>query len=199
MLDNRANGYCYTYSASRGDTPTPTITCPSAAANSTATPTPQVNNVWFQMWVQTLVPGVNQLRLSPDKLGEDAPASISRPAKRSIQMESSMADSSRNSTSAPVSKPRPVHLGLENYKPLPQYCIHPKYKIIAPRWDDKEDLVNIRYATPVNATLMKMMGFNMKIYMDTIIFDQMVVDYYNNKDGFTSPAALKYQIRNSTN
>ena len=192
VFDTRANGYCYGYSPSRGDVPTPTMQCPSATANSTATATPtiEINNVWFQMWIQTLVPGVSSLRVSPDKLEDDHAIKVVR---RSVPTVVSKNLKKSNTTMATRHKKAP----RGNYIPLPQYCLKANYTIRAPKWNDDKDLQNIRYATYVNATLMEMMGFDMQIYEDTMTFDQMVVDYYNNMPGFTSPAALKNRAYNN--
>ena len=203
VFDTRAHGYCYTYTPSRGDTPTPTIQCPSATANSTATATPtnSLNKTWLQMWIQTLVPGVNNLRIGSDRLEEDTAL---RAFRRSLPNVEKLGNNSNRTVkhSKPIPLARKSRYGnpdnFVNYHPLPQYCPNANYTIVAPKWDDRKDLRNIRYATVVNASLMQKMGFNMEVYKDTIIFDQLVVDYYNNLPGFISPAALKYVAYNST-
>ena len=208
ISDIRANGFCYSYSRSAGDNPAPKITCPGAAPTPTVaitvsgtqtitievpgpTPTSQVNDVWLQMWTQTLILGVNRFRVDPTKL--DTSAAM---AKRISIGASFKAEENTTAIVKPHHKVIKAELigsitaPNSKYVPLPQYFFNPDFKVAAPLQEDDTDLVNIRPPTFIEKELLEKMHFDHKLFGEVVNFAEMIDDQYNNLPGRTSAAAL---------
>lgn len=223
VSDPQANGYCYSYSKSAGDNPAPKITCagsPSVTVTMSgtatitvpvATPTstaPAVNDIWFQMWVQTLVLGVNRMRVDPHQLD-----SSSQVAKRSIDEFMSKKLSNATTTVSNENSTHTTHsthhdkvetigsakaLKTATYVSLPVYFFSSNFTIAAPSPDDDQDLLNIRPTSYIEKDLFTKMHFDHKLFGEIVAFADMIDDQYNNKQGYTSVAALKYFRQNRT-
>jgi hypothetical protein len=217
-LNVLSNRYCYRYSNSGGDNPpvraqncpsdptrTSTTSTVSGTATSTASPTPSANPVWLELWLQDMVTGHDKERIPISELTvknkiqkreleieEILYKKIQDPKNENLEQPDGYGKATRTTayfaTTSALSEPT----AIQTFVPFPEYKWNETYTIHAPPPEDKTDLINTRYASPIDDDFIARMRLDKSIVMNLVNFDKSTVDYFNNLKGFVSPAALKY-------
>jgi hypothetical protein len=212
---------CYTYSQSGGDVPL-RLNCPSNRTSSTgsASPSPTVdinfNEFWLEQWIQQLVPGTEAKRAT-NLTHNSSRASLIR---RNLLAVNSIVSSSKSSPTSSAVVPEGYPNGnvqstattsgaaltatatLDGVYPTPTqttivYQWNPAYTVKAPPAQNFTDIVHLRHPTPLKNDFIKKMHLNEKEVRNVENFVKMIIDDYNNRDGYLSPAALKNFQSNS--
>jgi tyrosinase len=201
---------CYSYSQSAGDVPL-RLNCPSTqtTTSGSASPSPTVNvdEFWLERLIQSLVPGTDAIRVG-NLTHNNAGSSLVRRDYVPVNFASSV----------PVAQPSPSIGVPEGYPngnqpavtttqaliatttmdgayPTPttiNYVWNTSYKIKAPKAQNFSDTVHLRHPTPLKPDFIKMMRMDETKVRNVENFVKMIIDDYNNKDGYISPAALTH-------
>jgi hypothetical protein len=199
VMDTQSERYCYTYSTSRGDTPAVRGRCAnasstgSATSSATASPTPTGDPYWIQHTIQRLVAGSEQFHANITVLAQRASQQVF--AKREILLESYPEGYMPTHTPAATATATATSTDSGAYPtatitPYPDYSFNLNYTVHAPAPTDRSEKYLIRYPGKLPDDLLKRMMLDPIVVENIRGYAKSIVDQYNNKDGYISPAAL---------
>jgi hypothetical protein len=203
VMDVRGGRYCYTYTENRGDTPAVRGRCANSSSGTatttgtaSASPTPSHDPYWIQHNIQNLVPNTQQFHVNLTVLPQRNAAAQNLIGKRDIILDSvpegyypDLVKGTTTATATATSTdsgayPTPTDIIY------PDYSFNPNYTVHAPPSTDRTEKYLIRYPGALSPEFVKRMDMNPEIVEKIRGVAMQIVDDYNNKKGYVSPAAL---------
>jgi tyrosinase len=203
---------CYSYSQSDGDVPL-NLNCPSSrtatTSTGTAAPSPTTNpfEFWLERSIQNLVPGSESLRVQNLSHVGLVSSSLNRrdlgylrDAKDHMVLQNVVVPvgypTALPTVTGELKATATVTATMDGAYPtatptIIEYVWNTNYTVHAPPAQNFTDLVHLRYPTPLKSDFIQMMRLNENEVRNVENFVKMVVDKYNNQDGYVSPAALQ--------